>query len=563
MFIKLAAIVLCSLAVCSMAAAEARPWWNPRWRFRTRVTRPTPYRTGAARPIEAALDLPLLLQRAGIDGELDPASVRVVERDAKGIMREVPFESRGEPGGRPGREQAYLAWMARPRPRPGRLGTFDVYFDTKDRAIPAPKYASNLVPPANVLKNPGFDDGADGGPAHWQVEPAALASLGRFAHTTGPRSLKIVIDEATPRHVSRAVTISQRIDVRKFAGQEMLFECGLLAERAPYGAPVSIELRQFRSDGTPILECAIEPRWLTLELAQGQLVRFSERGRFSREAAIVDVCIRVRCIVRDADTWQVVTGPEACFTVWIDRVAIRPGERWPWPGASGAGFVEGAIEEAPVNRGFEFTGQRRLAFNGASEGTLTAGRYNPDPKSVHWGVEAGTLEFWCRPSWDAEDGVERIFFTGFGYLYRLQSQLRKRDREGKNLLELRIADGDRKLHTIGGPARLQAGRWHHIAATWSFPQAQLQLFLDGKRVAAHGPGAEPWPSSRRPKGGSKVKGIGLAAADKRSVPMQAFIGGRVVEKKWPEADAVEAVLDEFRISDVCATQRDSTRRGRS
>lgn len=43
-------------------------------------------------------------------------------------------------------------------------------------------------------------------------------------------------------------------------------------------------------DGSRIAEYAVEPRWLTIGLAEGQLVPFSERGRVNPEAATVYVC---------------------------------------------------------------------------------------------------------------------------------------------------------------------------------------------------------------------------------------------------------------------------------
>ncbi len=553
---KLATMMLCAIATCSMVMAAQEPgWWNPRWQFRTTVTRPTPYRSDAPRPVEVAVDFPLLLKKAGVEGEFDPASVRIIERTEE---RQAPFAWRTEFNAPAGREQSYLTWMA--RPTASRLGVYDIYFDTRDRGIEAQDYPADRLPPENLLANPGFEDEAAGLPSGWEVAPAELASLGACEHTTGERSLKIQVDENTPDDVDREVTISQRIDVREFAGQEMAFECDLLAERAAYGAPVCIELRQFRADGSRIPECAIQPRWLTLELAQGQLVQFRQRGRFDPEAATVEVHVRLRCYVRDADTGETVTGPESFFTVWLDRVVVRPGERWPWPAATNACFAEGALENAPLNRGFEFTGQRRLAFNGASEATLTASWREHDPKSVHWGLQTGTLEFWCKPSWNADDGRERIFFQGYAYLYRLQSRLRKLNADGNNDLEFTISDSNRDLHTVRGPAPLQAGRWHHLAATWDLPKAQLQLFVDGKRVAAQGPGAEPWPSSLTYKGpeGTQFKGNGISDVDKRSIPMQAFIGGRMAAKVWSEGDAAEAVLDEFRISDVVRYSGDFT-----
>ncbi len=243
---------------------------------------------------------------------------------------------------------------------------------------------------------------------------------------------------------------------------------------------------------------------------------------------------------------KTVTGPESFFTVWLDRIVVRPGERWPWPAASHAGFVEGALTDAPLNRALALTGLRFLAFNGGSEGTLTRGVADPGPQSVHWGLQAGTLEFWCQPSWDAADGVEHIFFDGVAYYHRRQSVLRKLDAAGRNELEFSIADADGTTHTVRGPAPLKAGRWHHVAATWDFPKTQLALFVDGELVAAHGPEPAPWPSSLAAADG-KTKGIGIFEKDCRSMPMQACIGG---ERRGPAERSAEAVMDEFRISDV-------------
>ena len=529
----LGAVVLGLVGCATAFGGEGAAWWGPRWRLRTTVVRPTPCRDEVPRPVEVAVDFPLLLKHAGVGGEFDPGSVRVVERGT-----EVPAALRSELDPADGREWQYLAWVA--RPKAGEASAADIYFDTRDRGIKARVHDPKLLPPENLLSNGGFEEEASG----WQATPTTLVRFGRFKHTTGERSLKVVVDEATPRGAPREAGVSQKIDVQAFAGQGMVFECDLLAERAAYGAPVSIELEQRRADGSRIPECAVDPRWLTIELAAGQLVQFRERGRFHPAAASVTVRVRFRCTVRDADTGEAVTGPESFFTVWLDRVVVRPGERWPWPAASNGGFVAGALERAPLNRGFEFTGQRRLAFNGASEGTLTSGAFNPDPRSVHWGLEAGTLEFWCRPSWNADDGAERLFFEGVAYGHRLQSRLRKLGADGRNRLEFTIADAGGTARTVRGPAALRAGQWHHLAATWDFPKAHLQLFVDGKRVAAQGPGKEPWPSSLTPKG--KTKGIGIGDDDSRSLPMQAFLGGG----KECRAGGTEAVLDEFRISDV-------------
>ncbi|MFQ6096924.1 MAG: LamG domain-containing protein, partial [Armatimonadota bacterium] len=539
---KVVVVTFLSLITCSTAmGAEGAAWWAPGWRFRTTVVRPTPYRDAAPRPVETVIDFPILLKAAGFKGQFDPASLRVVDVAAG---EAVPFAYRTEYDARKRKAQSYITWMA--RPQVGTVGRYDIYFDTADRAIEAERYPPEQLPPANLLANPDFEDEADGLPAGWRIEPARLAQLGRFAHTTGARSLRVHVDASTPDDVGREVSISQTIDVRRFAGQEMVFECDLLAERAKYGAPVTVELEQFREDGSRIREYAVQPRWLTVELAQGHFVQFCERGRFSHEAATVTVRVRLRLYVRDADTGKVISGPGTFFTVWLDRMVVRPGERWPWPALSHAGFVEGALPQAPLNRAFEFTGQRRLAFNGASEGTLTSYTYG-DAKSVHWGLQAGTLEFWCRPSWGADDGVEHVLFDAKAYGHRRQSRLRKLGADGNNQLEFSISDADGESHSIRGPAPLTAGKWHHLAATWDFSKAELRLFVDGKRVAHEGPGQKAWPSTLVAKDPSRQKGMGVTDEDRRSLPMQAFIGG---DWHWREGGSADAAIDEFRISDV-------------
>ena len=533
---------LALMASLIASAIAADDWANRGWQYRTRVTRTAPFRSRAPRPVEVAVDFPLLLRKAGIAGRFDPGSVRIFKPDGS----EGPCALRSEVNVRTGREVQYVTWIARPTSDTQR--SVDVYFNTRDRKTIPANYVFEELPPGNLLKNPDFEKGAE----TWQISPSQVAHFARHGNAHGNQSLKIVVDESTPAELSRIISVAQRVNVRRYAGQAMLFACDLLAEQARYGAPVMIEIRQYREDGSRIAECAIQPRWLTVEMAAGQLIQFSERGRLSHEAAEAEVVLQFRCQVSDVDTGQAVTGPEAAFAIWVDRVVLRAVERWPWPAATNGGFVEGALPNAPLNRGFEFTGQRRLAFNGASESALTFSKGgSAGPDSVHWGLQAGTLEFWCRPAWDPSDGQERVFFKGYAYLYRLQSLLRKCGKRKNNQLEFQIADGNRKLHTVRGPAPLKQGEWSHIAATWDLGKAHLQLFVDGKLVATEGPGKAPWPFSLHAVDkAAKHVGIGITGADKRSLPMQAFIGGQMHSKVWPKGEAAEAVLDEFRISDL-------------
>ena len=164
---------------------------------------------------------------------------------------------------------------------------------------------------------------------------------------------------------------SQQIDVRRFAGQEMVFQGDLLAERAAYGAPVGIELEQSRADGSTILEFAVDPRWLTIELAQGQLVQFCERGRFNPDAAMLTVRVRARCRVIDADTGKARPPvQESFFTVWWTAVR-SPGERWPARLAATPAFWRRLGGRAAESRP-ELTASASWLSTAGSEGTLTA-----------------------------------------------------------------------------------------------------------------------------------------------------------------------------------------------
>ncbi len=83
-------VILCQAVVaglfwvvngCSGAAAsEPASWWNSDWHYRTTVSRTTPWRDDTPRPVELAIDFPLLIQQGNVAGQFDPESVRVVER---------------------------------------------------------------------------------------------------------------------------------------------------------------------------------------------------------------------------------------------------------------------------------------------------------------------------------------------------------------------------------------------------------------------------------------------------------------------------------------------------
>ena len=89
-----------------------------------------------------------------------------------------------------------------------------------------------------MLSNLGFEDEANG----WMIDPKELVCFEKFALTTGNQSLKMVVDENTPEGTNRTFTIAQKINMRKFTGQDMVLKCDLLAECATSGSPGSIEI---------------------------------------------------------------------------------------------------------------------------------------------------------------------------------------------------------------------------------------------------------------------------------------------------------------------------------
>ncbi len=133
---------------------------------------------------------------------------------------------RSEFDARKGHQQSYLSWMA--RPSVGQQGTYDIYFGTRDQQLPPATYGTDQLPPENLLTNGGFEEDTGKSPAAWTLAPRELISLNRFAHTTGTRSLAVVVDQQTPAAAGREVTIAQQVDVRQFAGQEVVFQCDLL-----------------------------------------------------------------------------------------------------------------------------------------------------------------------------------------------------------------------------------------------------------------------------------------------------------------------------------------------
>ncbi|MFW6437514.1 MAG: hypothetical protein ACOCZ7_00755, partial [Armatimonadota bacterium] len=308
-------LLICALLLCVTVCNAADGWWNAGWTFRTTITRAMPWRSEGPRVLETDADLQALLDSAGVDGHIAPESIRVIDAETGEQLRSV-LRSEYEPRSRS--EHDYLAWVA--DSRVGEVGRYHIYFDTADHDLPRPTYRD--LPPEELVANGGFEE-ADGDlPAAWEVTEPSIASLGSFEHTAGDRSLRLHIDADTPEEVERTVAVSQRIDVADYAGQEIRFACSLFPEQGVFGTPVTVELVQYRADGSRILKYASQPRWMTVQMAEGQIVEFAERGKLNPETAEIEVIIRLRLYANNAWDGTSLTDEEKTYTCWIDRVSL-------------------------------------------------------------------------------------------------------------------------------------------------------------------------------------------------------------------------------------------------
>jgi len=174
------------------------------------------------------------------------------------------------------------------------------------------------------------------------------------------------------------------------------------------------------------------------------------------------------------------------------------------------GYYAGAQDEPGTAEGTSFAegrfGQGVLIDNADKLSYPAEGNLRP---------EAGAIEFWVRPNFDAHSGRVHTFFE---------------TEDPKSSGGIQIAmDGDLGFlfWTAEGSTGIsanvldwQAGDWHHVATTWQ--GYDMALFVDGRRVASSN------------------------AANPPAVLGDAFRVGSTPNLGW-QADAV---IDELRISDI-------------
>jgi len=127
----------------------------------------------------------------------------------------------------------------------------------------------------------------------------------------------------------------------------------------------------------------------------------------------------------------------------------------------------------------------------------------------------GTIEFWLRPNWDGDDGQDYAFFeTGHSWFNGIRLA-----KDAANNFRFFVWAGSTEYGIAHWVGDWQAGKWHHIAATWQ--ESEIALYEDGVLV-------------------------GRAPAQ---VPDLLFEPLYVGSGSW-DGRVTAGVIDEFRISDV-------------
>ena len=137
----------------------------------------------------------------------------------------------------------------------------------------------------------------------------------------------------------------------------------------------------------------------------------------------------------------------------------------------------------------------------------------PAPGNIQ--ASQGAIEFWVRPTWNGDDGLDHTFFEiGKAWYNRIRIA-----KDRSNDLRFLIWSADAEYGVSHSLASWKAGEWHHVAAAWG--NGAMTLYVDGNKVA----GGEMSPPA--------------------ILDDDIHIGSNA----WGVAQA-DAVIDEFRISSV-------------
>jgi hypothetical protein len=131
-------------------------------------------------------------------------------------------------------------------------------------------------------------------------------------------------------------------------------------------------------------------------------------------------------------------------------------------------------------------GETPLAANGVTygRGAVEWGGVFGDPTGLRYGAAGnilageGTLEFWVKPTWAGSDGQGHAFLhwgaSGGGMIVL-------KDGAGnlRGIFNQYGVGGKPEMGVGFGVSSWSAGRWHHVALTWSSAALQTRLYVDG------------------------------------------------------------------------------------
>ncbi|MFC1544884.1 hypothetical protein ACFL4X_01830 [Gemmatimonadota bacterium] len=133
----------CVLVSCSTDSTRSSNWWNAAWRYRAGIEIAAgPYQR-SGKPTELQLNFSSLLERLGIEGELDAANIRLVETGPDGGILDPDVSFQFDPDNNfdaSSNASGHLLFICTDATDSLATRTYDLYFDTADNSegkIPA------------------------------------------------------------------------------------------------------------------------------------------------------------------------------------------------------------------------------------------------------------------------------------------------------------------------------------------------------------------------------------------------------------------------------------------
>ena len=119
--------VICLPLACGKGKDGNIQWWNDAWHYRVNIEVNPGEAARRDSPVETRLDLDALLARLGESAAPDTTTVRLVETDSSGAVRDQNVPLQYEPDGT-------LIFLLTGDSRPGQTRRYSLYFDTEEHS---------------------------------------------------------------------------------------------------------------------------------------------------------------------------------------------------------------------------------------------------------------------------------------------------------------------------------------------------------------------------------------------------------------------------------------------